>query len=364
MATLISPAACAGRAAPSRHKPGGQPSGVPVRTFDRQFCLALLLTIMVLVPRSLLVARAHSESCDDDYHLTRGLAFWTRTLGRGRLGTQRSAARRGSDRSPDAGVEPRLRTGRRRRPSLRSARTGRVDRAAGRARQRRTGNPALRTRLPLVPECLRSDRPGWRLRSCSSTRRSPRWCPSRRQTSWDSKESCSAASSPGATSSDRRPRVRCLRGGDRAGPDAQAHGHRRRRSSWPWPPCTGSGHPGAAWGGPTGERHWPGASAMGRARTGGAGDDLHPDAVRLHAPISAVNSLHAEPEAEHAHGPAPFLARGINISWRHSRYRTGWVGASRHPPRSRQTPRIGSSGRRSAGPPPAAHPYRLSSRGR
>jgi hypothetical protein len=50
------------------------------RPLDRYFWLALLLAAAVLVPRSIAIARAHSESWDDSYHLTRGLAFLTRSL--------------------------------------------------------------------------------------------------------------------------------------------------------------------------------------------------------------------------------------------------------------------------------------------
>ncbi|MDR3634913.1 MAG: hypothetical protein P4L84_14005 [Isosphaeraceae bacterium] len=62
-------------------KPAGRVQPPPACRFDRQFWLLLFLTTAVLVPRSFLIARAHSESCDDDYHLARGLAFWTRTIG-------------------------------------------------------------------------------------------------------------------------------------------------------------------------------------------------------------------------------------------------------------------------------------------
>lgn len=81
MATAAPPAPLApSPAQPSALRPAQQHASVRPRTFDRQFWLALLLVVTVLVPRSLLIARAHSESIDDDYHLTRGLAFWTRTL--------------------------------------------------------------------------------------------------------------------------------------------------------------------------------------------------------------------------------------------------------------------------------------------
>ena len=41
---------------------------------DHQFWLALLLTAVIVIPRSLSIAHAHSESWDDQYHLLRGLA--------------------------------------------------------------------------------------------------------------------------------------------------------------------------------------------------------------------------------------------------------------------------------------------------
>src|SRR5436190_19641851 len=42
----------------------------------RSFLLAMLLLAAVVIPRSILVADAHSESSDDEYHLMRGLMFW------------------------------------------------------------------------------------------------------------------------------------------------------------------------------------------------------------------------------------------------------------------------------------------------
>src|SRR3954453_23969029 len=50
------------------------------RPLDRLLWLALALSAAVLVPRSIAIARAHSAAWDDLYHLTRGLAFLTRTL--------------------------------------------------------------------------------------------------------------------------------------------------------------------------------------------------------------------------------------------------------------------------------------------
>ena len=46
----------------------------------RQVCLATLIAAAVVLPRSYLIARAHSESIDDIYHLKRGLAYLTRSL--------------------------------------------------------------------------------------------------------------------------------------------------------------------------------------------------------------------------------------------------------------------------------------------
>jgi hypothetical protein len=45
---------------------------------DRSFWLAVLLTTLIVIPRSLWIAHAHSESYDDQYHLIRGLALLTR----------------------------------------------------------------------------------------------------------------------------------------------------------------------------------------------------------------------------------------------------------------------------------------------
>ena len=59
---------------------GRNPSGAGAR-LTATFGWRLLLAAAVLAPRSFLAARAHSESYDDDYHLLRGLAFWTRSIG-------------------------------------------------------------------------------------------------------------------------------------------------------------------------------------------------------------------------------------------------------------------------------------------
>jgi hypothetical protein len=47
---------------------------------NRQVGLVLLFAAAIVLPRSYLIARAHSESTDDDFHLTRGLAFLTRNI--------------------------------------------------------------------------------------------------------------------------------------------------------------------------------------------------------------------------------------------------------------------------------------------
>ena len=49
--------------------------GVGPGPFDRSFWLVILIASAVIVPRSVLIAQAHSESFDDGYHLTRGLAY-------------------------------------------------------------------------------------------------------------------------------------------------------------------------------------------------------------------------------------------------------------------------------------------------
>ncbi|HEX3448496.1 MAG TPA: hypothetical protein VHS97_09600 [Isosphaeraceae bacterium] len=46
----------------------------------RQLCLVVLIAGAVVLPRSYLIAQAHSESNDDAYHLRRGLIFLTRSL--------------------------------------------------------------------------------------------------------------------------------------------------------------------------------------------------------------------------------------------------------------------------------------------
>jgi hypothetical protein len=52
---------------------------------DRQMWLVLLFAAVVVLPRSYLIAQAHSESIDDLYHLKRGLVFLTRGLARSEL---------------------------------------------------------------------------------------------------------------------------------------------------------------------------------------------------------------------------------------------------------------------------------------
>jgi hypothetical protein len=47
----------------------------------RQVALAVVVAATVFVPRSIAMTNAHSDSYDDDYHLTRGLTFLTRSFG-------------------------------------------------------------------------------------------------------------------------------------------------------------------------------------------------------------------------------------------------------------------------------------------
>jgi hypothetical protein len=56
------------------------PDPTPTRSFDRHLGLALLLVALVVIPRSLSIAWAHSETYDEAFHLRRGIAFLTRTL--------------------------------------------------------------------------------------------------------------------------------------------------------------------------------------------------------------------------------------------------------------------------------------------
>src|SRR5580693_2115623 len=46
----------------------------------RQLCVVVLMAAAIVLPRSYLIAQAHSESFDDLYHLQRGLVFLTRNL--------------------------------------------------------------------------------------------------------------------------------------------------------------------------------------------------------------------------------------------------------------------------------------------
>jgi hypothetical protein len=55
--------------------------GLGGRQIGRSVWLILFLAAAVVVPRSYMIARAHSESYDDDYHLKRGLLFLTGRLG-------------------------------------------------------------------------------------------------------------------------------------------------------------------------------------------------------------------------------------------------------------------------------------------
>src|SRR5438105_2472355 len=51
--------------------------GARVRV-DRWFWLAILISACVVIPRSALIARAHSEYVDDQAHLRRGLTLLSR----------------------------------------------------------------------------------------------------------------------------------------------------------------------------------------------------------------------------------------------------------------------------------------------
>ena len=53
----------------------------PSARLDRHLILALLLVALAVIPRSLLIARAHSETIDAEYHIARGLAYLTGTIG-------------------------------------------------------------------------------------------------------------------------------------------------------------------------------------------------------------------------------------------------------------------------------------------
>lgn len=49
---------------------------------DRSLLLVLLLAALIVFPRSAMIAAAHSETIDDEYHLVRGVRFWLGTLGK------------------------------------------------------------------------------------------------------------------------------------------------------------------------------------------------------------------------------------------------------------------------------------------
>ena len=57
------------------HPVKSPPTPSAARVFDRQFWLAIVVAAAVVVPRTALVSRAHSEYWDDQYHLSQGLSF-------------------------------------------------------------------------------------------------------------------------------------------------------------------------------------------------------------------------------------------------------------------------------------------------
>jgi hypothetical protein len=68
-----SPQSPAGLAAPEK--------AASPRVWDRHLCLALLLTTLIVLPRSLAITAEHSETCDEWYHLSNGLAFLDHDFG-------------------------------------------------------------------------------------------------------------------------------------------------------------------------------------------------------------------------------------------------------------------------------------------
>src|SRR6185437_1533763 len=46
----------------------------------RPVALAVVLVALAVVPRSFSIGRSHSETIDADYHIARGLAYWTRSI--------------------------------------------------------------------------------------------------------------------------------------------------------------------------------------------------------------------------------------------------------------------------------------------
>lgn len=64
-----------------RAQPAPALPNAPVRSRGwggRQIWLVAVVAAIVVIPRAALICRAHNESIDDDYHLRRGLMFWTR----------------------------------------------------------------------------------------------------------------------------------------------------------------------------------------------------------------------------------------------------------------------------------------------
>src|SRR5436853_6284782 len=52
------------------------------RVWNSQPCIALLVGVMIVLPRSMLVTKKHSETWDEYYHLSNGLALLTGSLDR------------------------------------------------------------------------------------------------------------------------------------------------------------------------------------------------------------------------------------------------------------------------------------------
>ena len=100
------------------------PHSGPTFQLDRHLVLALLLVALAVIPRSLLIARSHSETIDAEYHIVRGLAYWTGTDCQAGPVAERPAAGRGAGVAADPGDQ-----------SVRRARSGRCPdlRPAGRA---------------------------------------------------------------------------------------------------------------------------------------------------------------------------------------------------------------------------------------
>ena len=174
---------------------------------DRNLCLVILLAAIAVLPRSYLIAQAHSESVDDDFHLTRGLVFLTRGFAGSDLELNDPPLGEGIIAIPMLVTNLIEGRGARRRPTLRRASPGGNDRCPYRPVELALVRGVPRRRLHLVPKCL------WRPAGLA------RGCPVRGRSKFHRPRSDPGARRPGSRGDrDRRP----------SWPGATSSGPRRR----------------------------------------------------------------------------------------------------------------------------------------